>query len=63
MNKERKIMFAVFAAGLMLCAPLAVTMADEEKETDAIAPLVILGVGILLGVVISIEAYTLYERF
>ncbi len=35
MNARKKGMFAVFAVGLMLCAPLAVAMADEEQESDA----------------------------
>ncbi len=43
-------MFAVFAVGLMLCAPLAVTMADEEKESDAVIGF---GAGLILGLVIG----------
>lgn len=59
MNTKGKSMFAIFAVGLMLCAPLAVTMADKDKESDAVvepigsAAFIGFGAGLIIGLVVG----------
>ncbi len=60
MNGREKAFFAFFAVGLMLCAPLAYSMADEEKESDGE---LIIGASILiLGIVVGVLAQRTYDR-
>ncbi len=60
MNGREKAFFAFFAVSLMLCAPLAYSMADEEKESDGE---LIIGASILiLGIVVGVLAQRTYDR-